>query len=170
MCLVTQLCPTLCDPMDCSPPGSSVHGIFQARVLEWIAISSSRGSSQPRDWTCISCVSWLQVDFLLLSHRRSPQRRLGNARNSDGIIHDHSSIRHSRSTHFYVIKSAWKWHVLQLLSCLDNAGGKRFFSLLPRALNEETDTHPHMHWELKTFLLAFCTYSFNVPDSMNHDT
>ena len=42
---VTQSCPTLCDPVDCSPPGSSVHGIFQARVLEWVAISFSRGSS-----------------------------------------------------------------------------------------------------------------------------
>ena len=46
---VTQSCPTLCNPMDCSLPGSSVHGIFQAIVLEWIAISFSRGSSQPRD-------------------------------------------------------------------------------------------------------------------------
>ena len=43
---VAQSCPTVCDPMDCSPPGSSVHGIFQARVLEWVAISFSRGSSQ----------------------------------------------------------------------------------------------------------------------------
>ena len=41
-----QSCPTLCDPMDCSPPGSSVHGIFQARILEWVAITSSRGSSR----------------------------------------------------------------------------------------------------------------------------
>ena len=41
-------CPTLCDPMDCSPPGSSVHGISLARILEWVAISYSRGSSQPR--------------------------------------------------------------------------------------------------------------------------
>ena len=46
--LVTQLCPTPWDPMDCSPPGSSVHGILQARILEWVAISFSRGSSQPR--------------------------------------------------------------------------------------------------------------------------
>ena len=45
-----QLCPTLCDPMDCSLPGSSVHGIFQARILGCIAISSSRGSSQPKAW------------------------------------------------------------------------------------------------------------------------
>ena len=64
---VTQSCPTLCDHMDCSLPGSSVHEIFQARVLKWVAISFSRGSSQPRDQTCvsrISCVSGLQADSL----------------------------------------------------------------------------------------------------------
>ena len=48
---VALSCPILCDPMDCSPPGSSVHGIFQARILEWVAISFSRGSSWPRNWT-----------------------------------------------------------------------------------------------------------------------
>jgi len=53
---VAQLCMTLCDPMDYSLPGSSVHGIFQARVLEWVAISFSRGSSQPRDWTQVSLI------------------------------------------------------------------------------------------------------------------
>ena len=53
---VTQSCPTLCDPMDWRPPGSSVHGIFQARVLEWVAISFSRGSSRPRDRTRVSWV------------------------------------------------------------------------------------------------------------------
>ena len=50
------LCPTLCDPMDCSPPSSSVHGISQARILEWVAMSSSRESSRPRDRTRISCI------------------------------------------------------------------------------------------------------------------
>ena len=49
--LVAQLYPTLCDPMDCSPLGSSVHGIFQTRTLEWVAISSPRGSFPPRDLT-----------------------------------------------------------------------------------------------------------------------
>ena len=49
-----QSCPTLCNPMDCSLPGSSVHGMVQARILEWVAIPSPRGSSQPRDRTCIS--------------------------------------------------------------------------------------------------------------------
>ena len=51
---VTQSCLTLCDPMDYNLPGSSVHGIFQARILEWVAISFSRGSSLPRDWTQVS--------------------------------------------------------------------------------------------------------------------
>ena len=55
--LVTQCVLTLCDPMDCSLPGFSVHGISQARILEWVAISSSRGSSPPRDWTYISCLA-----------------------------------------------------------------------------------------------------------------
>ena len=53
---VAQSCPTLCDPMDCSLPCSSIQGIFQARVLEWIAISFSRGPSQPRNWTWVSCI------------------------------------------------------------------------------------------------------------------
>ena len=55
-CLVSKLYPTLCNPMDCSPPGSSVHGISQARILVCVAISFFRGSSPPRDRTCISCI------------------------------------------------------------------------------------------------------------------
>ena len=54
-----QSCLTLCHHMDHSPPRSSVHGIVQARILEWVAISSSRGSSWPRDQTCVSWVSWI---------------------------------------------------------------------------------------------------------------
>ena len=65
--LATQSCLTLCDPILCSPPGSSVHGILQARILEWVAMPSSRGSSGPKDCTCISgigrrilyhCTTW----------------------------------------------------------------------------------------------------------------
>ena len=55
--LVTQSCPTLCDPVHYSPPGSSVHGIIQARILEWVAISFSRGSSWTRDRTQVSCIA-----------------------------------------------------------------------------------------------------------------
>ena len=54
-----------CDPMDCSPLGSFVHGISQARILEWIAISSCRGTSQPRDWTHISCISCITGRFFI---------------------------------------------------------------------------------------------------------
>ena len=57
LCLVSQSCPVLCNPMDCSPPGSSVHGILQARILEWVAIPSSRRSSQPRDRTQVSRIA-----------------------------------------------------------------------------------------------------------------
>ena len=55
--LVAQSCLTFCDPMDCSAPGSSVHEIFQVRILEWVAISFSRGSSWPRDRTQVSCTA-----------------------------------------------------------------------------------------------------------------
>ena len=55
--LVTQLCLALCHPTDCSPPGSSVHGILQARILEWVASPSSMGSSQSRDQTQVSCIA-----------------------------------------------------------------------------------------------------------------
>ena len=53
---VAQSCPTLCNPLDCSLPGSSVQGIFQARALEWVVTSFSRGSSRPRDRTWVSCI------------------------------------------------------------------------------------------------------------------
>ena len=68
---VAQPCPTLGNPMDYSPPGSSVHGISQERTLEWVAISFSRGSSQPWDQTCISCLSGrFRLNFLNLHFRQ----------------------------------------------------------------------------------------------------
>ena len=57
VCLAAQLGTTLCDPMDCSLPGSPVHGILQVRILEWVAIPFSRGFSQPRDRTWVSCIA-----------------------------------------------------------------------------------------------------------------
>ena len=67
---VTQSCLTLCDSMDYSPPCSSVPGILQARILEWVATFSSRGFSQPRDPNS-SLLDW-QVDALTVSHLGSP--------------------------------------------------------------------------------------------------
>ena len=59
LCPVAQLCPTPCNAMDSSPLASSVHGIFQGRILEWVAISYSRGSSRPTDRTCISGIFYI---------------------------------------------------------------------------------------------------------------
>ena len=66
--LVAQSCLTQCNPMDCSPPGFSVHKLLQARMLEWTAMPSSRGSSGPRDWTRVSCIAGRLYH---LSHKES---------------------------------------------------------------------------------------------------
>ena len=62
-----QSCPSLCNPMDCSPAGSSIHGILQAKILEWVAVPSSRGSAQPRYQTCVFYVSCLAGRFFITS-------------------------------------------------------------------------------------------------------
>ena len=67
-----QSCLTLCNPMDCSWPGSSVHGILQARIQEWVAMPSSRGYFQPMDQTMSLVAPAWQTDSLLLSHHGSP--------------------------------------------------------------------------------------------------
>ena len=72
--LVAQSCPTLCDSMDCSPPGSSVHGILQARILEWAAIPFSRRSSPPRDQTPVSCIGRRILYLLSLQESMCQQR------------------------------------------------------------------------------------------------
>ena len=68
-----QLCPTLCHPMDHSPLGSLVHGVFQARILEWVAMPSSRGSSQFKDWTSLSWVSCTAGRFFITKLQGQPQ-------------------------------------------------------------------------------------------------
>ena len=79
--MFTQLCLALCEPVDCSPPGSSVHGILQARILECVAMPSSRGSSQPRDWTHISCICsnsrWILYHLFQDGHNRASDPRQG---------------------------------------------------------------------------------------------
>ena len=63
---VAQSCPTLFDPIGCNLPGSSIHGTFQARVLGWVVISFSRGSSQPRDWTQVSHIAGRRITHVYL--------------------------------------------------------------------------------------------------------
>ena len=76
LCMWLQSCLTLCNAMDCRPPGSSIRGIFQARVLEWVAMPSSRRSFQPRDWTLVSCVLYWQVGSLPLVAPGKPMKCL----------------------------------------------------------------------------------------------
>ena len=72
--LVIQSFPTLCDPMDCSPSGSTVNGILQVKILEWVAILFSKGSSLPRDWLQ---VSWIVGRFFTIWATREAQTNLG---------------------------------------------------------------------------------------------
>ena len=72
LCSVIQSCPTLCDPMYCSPPGSSAHGILQAKILEWVAISSCRVSSRCRDQTHVSGVSCIAGRFFTIKPPGKP--------------------------------------------------------------------------------------------------
>ena len=91
MCVCTwslQLCPTLCELMDCSPPRSSVWGILQVRILEWVAMSSSRGSSWPREWTSNSCVFCIAGEFFTAELLGKPN--LDNKRREKNFLSFHS--------------------------------------------------------------------------------
>ena len=81
------MCLTLCDPGDCSPLGSSVHGIFQARILEWVAISFSRGYSQPRDWTQVPGIAGRCFD--LWATREGISWTNVVSKSITGLIHRH---------------------------------------------------------------------------------
>ena len=74
-----QSCPTLCDPTDCSPSGSSVHGILQASILEWVAMPSSTGSSAPRDQTHVSCGCCMAGGLFTAEPPGETQWKAGNA-------------------------------------------------------------------------------------------
>ena len=95
VCSVTKSCPVLCDPMDCSPLGSSAHGIFQARILAWIAISYFTGSSQFRDWTQVSCIGrWIIYHIATGEALCEPHARhlhLSHREQGPGICHFQSS-------------------------------------------------------------------------------
>ena len=102
--LVAQSCPLLCDPMDCSPPGSCVHGILQARMLEWVAIPSSRGSSWPRDQTWLSCIADRSFTIWALTIR--------DPGNLGFYYQELNHIINSLPTHLFLprIKISWRWN------------------------------------------------------------
>ena len=96
-----QLCPTLCNPIDYSPPGSSVHGILQARILEWVTMPSSRGSSQPRDRTLGSCIGRQILDPL--SHQGSPCICIYTCTQPHVYEHTHTCIWFYSCMIYYVV-------------------------------------------------------------------
>ena len=95
--LVTQLCSTLCNPMDCSPPGSSVHGILQARILEWVAILLCMGSSQPRDGTGVCYFFGRAGRFFLMSQQGEPKGCVASLSGSQIPV---SSVTGGNSHHY----------------------------------------------------------------------
>ena len=112
---VAQSCSTLCEPMDCSPPGSSVHGTFQARVLEWVAISFSRGSSRPGDRTQVShivgrCFTFWATILLNPSKETRGEVPLGTTRTQWGwhilLLRDRRQLTEPRTT---TVKSHHLW-------------------------------------------------------------
>ena len=84
-----------CNPMDYSPPNSSIHGISQARILEWVAISFSRGPSQPRDWPCISCIGRRILNRWTTREAQACSRHMGNAARSKDCPVGESTPRRS---------------------------------------------------------------------------
>ena len=102
-----QLCPTLCDPTDCSPPGSSVHGILQARILEWVAMPFSRGSSQLRDWTWIFCIAGGFVAVLATRVRKIPGE--GNSYPFQYSCLENSMDRRVCRATVHGITKSWTW-------------------------------------------------------------
>ena len=102
MCARVLSCVWLCDPIDCSPPGSSVRRISQARILEWVAISSCRGSSQPRNWTSVFCISYILAGE---SFTTAPLEKPLNS--SENLLNKHCSVFFPWQIYLYVDLGGW---------------------------------------------------------------
>ena len=102
---------SLCNLMDCGPPGSSVHGILQARILEWVAVPSSRGSSWPRDWTHVSCGSCIAGGFFTTEPPRKPCLNHWNTPNWLPMFNLSFNLESS-----YQYLTSWTLHSYHLLS------------------------------------------------------
>ena len=106
---VTQSCPTLRDPMDCSPPGSSIHGIFQARILEWVAIAFSEQIFLTRDQTQVSCIDrWIlyhwatwEAQIILLPHNKAKQKLVSCIKHLHLSISSAKIFRSTSSNFFF---------------------------------------------------------------------
>ena len=111
-CIHVQSCLSLCDPMGCSPPVYSVHGIFQAGILEWFAIPFSKGSSPPRDWTRVSCISCTASH--ILSHWTTWE---ANSSNITIIqINNSNFFCFSLKIIYTLYRSLWEYFLFHILS------------------------------------------------------
>ena len=169
---VAQLCPALCNPMNCSPLGSSVHGILQARILEWVAIPFSRGSSWPRDWTCVSCNSGRF--FTIWATREAPYTHTHTHTHTRTIcipIHTHtlsttyhpprrSLERDAYSGDICCWKQHFQLNILKALgtNILKSSQRKNYFCtlgpIIPFHLQKHYETQGHSNKEKKALLLA----------------
>ena len=113
--LVTKSRPTHCDPMDCSPPGSFDHGISQARILEWVAISFSRGSSKPRDQTQVSCSGRRVLYHWAIGEAHHSAKTLLNTKDETEEQCSAKSSRYRSPPHTF---SGYKCGLEGLASCL----------------------------------------------------
>ena len=158
-CLVAKSCPTLCDPMDCSPPACSVHGIFLARILEWVAMSSSRGSSRPFYWTMSLPAPALQVDSSPLSHEGSPSLPLINILSwwQFNFILVQNSNPSSKPTELTMCQFTW----YQLVpKAIHPSSSHLLLTLFPQLLGEKSGCSP-------CFLPLFATFPCHQVHSMN---
>ena len=116
-----ELCPTLCDPIDGSPPGSSVPGTLQARTLEWVSISFSKGSSRPRDRTCVSCIG---RGTLGSEPAGMPSAVQFDAGSGSGAGQERGTHRSSGHTHCSSVKTASAHHPRALASAAVSQAAK----------------------------------------------
>ena len=141
-----QWWPNLCDPTDFSPPGSSVHDIFQARILEWVTISSSRGSSPPKDWTWVSCISCIGRRILL------PLSHLGSLINTKGSFYLQVFNRLFSTCCLYSFQKKRKWYPedyayfffkirRENIISLEKIKGKQLGRIITRSAGETTISH-----------------------------
>ena len=142
---VTQLCLTLCNPMDCSLPGSSVHGILQARILEWVAISFSRRSSQLRDRKHVSCVSGISRWILYHCATREAHKYTG------------------RVTNIFP-RTSWNKRKKKLVGVWEDVKQtvRRFVKGTTRSLSFICNEHPQRSgWSVRMWREFFCAFMRN---------
>ena len=127
--LVPQPCPVLCDPMDCSLPGSSVHGILQARILKWVAIPFSRGSCPSRDWTWVSHNAGRF--FTIWATKGSAKGKSPNGKSCKAGTHSHEGASFDTESTGALMENQ-RLHTETVLSCLSECEGHSFsFSPTP---------------------------------------